>query len=142
MVDRAHKADRDVGWTTHRPGVTFGMTPFQAVNAADITTTTAVAIKAGVAGSTIWITSCIVANSHATEDTTVILQSDNGTPVEFAHLPAPAMDINGGVGALYTFDPPIKVVAGDGVEGIGVTATTGDVRMSISGFIGVATDDA
>jgi len=133
-------SDRDAGWTTKWPGVPYTATPIQRCNAAAITTTTAEAIVAGVAGQNIWVTKVHVANIHATEDTVVTLQSDAGTPVVFAHLAASGMDVSPD-GGTYTFDPPFKVAAGDDLDGIGAVATTGDVFVSVTGFQG-ASDSA
>jgi len=133
MVDREHTSDRDAGWAARYPGVPFNSTPFQAVNAAACTTTTAIAIKAGTAAENIYVCSAQVANIHATEDTVVKLQSDAGTPIEFAVLPASGMDVSPD-GGTYTFDPPFKVAAGDDLDVIGLVATTGDVFVSVSGF--------
>jgi len=120
---------------TYPPLIPTATTSFSAVNAADITTTTAVAIKAGTAGKQIYITQALAINKTTTEDNDYYLQSSATTPVVYAVIPGQDVDALEAPVQMTTFDPPIKCTAGKGVDGIGVIATQGDTRIMINGYI-------
>ena len=107
--------------------------PFHAMAAADVTTTTAVPVKAAVAGKKLWITQAILTNIHATENQRIRLQDDAGTPVQFGDLSAPAAKTK-----VYDFNPPLETTAGTDLDAIGIIATVGDVRVTVNGYIGDA----
>jgi len=112
-----------------------GTTTFSAVNAADITTTTAIAIKAGTAAKQIYITQALAMNKTTTEDNAYYLESSETTPTVYAVIPGQDVDAVTAPLQFINFNPPIKCVAGKGVNGKGVIASVGDTRIMINGYI-------
>lgn len=116
-----------------RRGVPKDATPFTAFNTAEITSSTAVAIVAAVAGKSVYITGLRASNLHATEVQDTIIEDTAGTPIESMHVHVPPA--GGGAIVDLQFDPPIQVAVGLGLSG-SARASTGDVRVTVSGYVG------
>lgn len=115
-----------------RKGVPDDAVPFTAFNATDVTSSTAVAIKAAVSGKAIYVSQIRAVNLHATEVQDTIIEDTAGTPVESMHIHVPAA----GAGEVdLEFDPPIKIATGLGLSA-SARAATGDVRVTVSGYVG------
>lgn len=106
--------------------------PFNALSAV-ITTTTAVAIKAGTASKRLFIGGLRAVNKTTAEFPVILVASDNGTPVEHAYLVPGDIDQLGG--DTQVFDPPITVASGDGITGEATAATTGDTYVQAWGWL-------
>ena len=105
-------------------------TPFWAMAATDVTTTTEIVVKAAVTGKKVYVTQAILTNIHATEHQAIILQDDD-TPNEFAYLSAPAAKTKA-----YTFDPPLEFTeSGTSTDAVGAIAVKGDVKVTLNGYI-------
>lgn len=105
------------------------LTTFAAVSAADITDTTATAVKAATSGSHYEITDITVSNMHATQGTRVDIKS--GTTLIWSG-PAAA---NGG-GFDHSFSTPLVCGLSEAINV--VCATTGAaVRAAVNGRVKV-----
>ena len=115
-----------------RSDVPSGATPFNAVNAADVTSATPVAIVAPVAGQSIFLTRLRATNIHASEVQNTIIEDSAAAEVMHIHVPA------AGAGEVdLEFDPPIQLPVGTGLSA-SARASTGDVRVTASGYVGPA----
>lgn len=104
--------------------------PFNAINSADITTTTAVTIKAAPgSGKSIYITQAIFNNKTVAEHASLILQDEDD--VEIVHVELPTIAGN----KVIVFHPPIMVAENKILEGIAQT-TLGDSTIAVNGFVG------
>jgi len=115
-----------------RRGVPADAVPFTDHNATDVSSATAQVIRAATAGKAIYIAQLRAVNLHATEVQDTIIEDTAGTPVESLHVHVPAA----GAGEVdLHFDPPIKIATGLGLNA-SARATTGDVRVTVSGYVG------
>lgn len=103
-----------------------------AQNATDVTSTTAVAVKAAVAGKSIRITRATFVNKTPAEAAVLILADDASTPVTLLTVAASTGAGNGGVVDME-FEPPIEVAVGEGVT-LEATGSLGDSVVTIQGF--------
>lgn len=104
-------------------------TPFVATNQTLVDGTTARTVKAAVTGKKHWITRITVLNVTAAENTVTNIQDTTGTPIVLATLNAPSQVVS-----QFTPLSPIEVGAGLAINAAGVAAT-GDVRVTIEGFV-------
>jgi len=115
-------------------GLPSDATPFSAVNAAAITTTTLQVIKAGAAGVRMFITSIEVVNHKNTEDQVIMVGDEDD--VFIACLVAQDADALTSVPLKRDYYPPLVVAANKDLEGIGLIALKGDCFVSVNGFLG------
>lgn len=107
--------------------------PFAAVNATDITTTTAQEIKAAVASKRHFITEATAYNMTTAEDQ--ILMIRHGTTDIAMLFPLDVADNVGGDRSVK-FDPPLVIPTGVAISGIGVIAAVGDCVIAVNGYVG------
>lgn len=108
--------------------IPVGATPFIASNQTLADSVTPRAVRAATTGKKKWLCGAIVTQQTASEDTTVIIEDDTGTPVVLAQLAAKSQ-----VTAVTTFPVPIEVAAGKAINCRGV-ASTGDTRVTAWGY--------
>jgi len=113
-----------------RHGIPATATPFSAVNAAAITTTTHIAIKAAVPAKRHWITQAFAVNITAAELQLLAIEVGG---VNVALLsPDDGADAN--PGKVQRYMPPIECAAGEAIYGIGLIAVVGDCFIAVQGF--------
>lgn len=103
---------------------------FFACTQAQVTTTTAVAVKAAVTGKRHWITMVRVCNETPAEPTAIDIIDTTGTPIVLCSIAAPALTDN-------EFVPPVPIPVGAGlaIQARGSLATTGDVHVMVAGYV-------
>ncbi len=107
-------------------------TPFSATNTADITTTTAVEIKAAVAGKRHWITGATCINKTDVETPFIGLQGDGDVLVDVFAPGDPAIVAGGDT---HYYNPPLVIPSGEAIEGIALLAALGDCIIAVHGYV-------
>jgi hypothetical protein len=103
-----------------------------------ITSTTPVAVLAGVTGKCLFLTQLIIHNITIAEDPLLLIASDAAAPVGIVScLPSTAGGNGGNV--QFDFDPPWKVAVDDGITGES-DAATGDTYVTANGWRGTPDD--
>lgn len=127
------------GWSAMALGeagaVPSDATPFVSANTTDITSTTAVTIKAATTGKSIYVTKLLFFNKTQAEAAIITIQDDTGTPI--VHLDGVELTTAAGnEGYLeYNFSPPLQIAAGKALEGK-ASGSLGDTIVFASGFVG------
>lgn len=121
----------EIGKSSLPHGMPAAVTPFSAVNAAPVTTTTHIAVKAAVVDKRHFITGAHAVNVTAAEVQVLALEVGG---VNIAVLvPDDGADAN--PCKKVTFNPPLPCAAGEAVYAIGLIALVGDCYVEIEGYV-------
>jgi len=117
-------------------GADVRVNPFKPVTSAVVTTTTAVAIKAGTSGKRLFITKISAVNKTTGEYPSLVVKTDNASPVTLGHI-APGAPTATAMKARdeLVFDPPYEVPAGEGITAETNVVTVGDSYVTAMGYI-------
>lgn len=101
--------------------------PINGATATLVTSSTPVAVIAATAGQTIYLKSACFSNGGA-DAAVIVLQSITGNTVVHRE------PVGAGAHKSVTFNPPIAIDAGDGIEAL--SESTGDTNVTCSGWTG------
>ena len=118
-------------------GVPEGATPVAGHTAADVTSTTGIALvgmTAPGAGRAFFFTQIHAVNLTTAETPVLVLQDEDDVPFVF-FVP---MDVAGDVGSqVLNLDPPIKSTTNKAIE-VAALSAVGDCRVTVLGYDGLA----